>query len=116
MAKVANFDSIRRIIAREGVDRRVFSGKNSTVVMNEIQASACPAIHSHPHEQITYILLGECEFYLGDETIRMSKGDVVLVPSNVKHGLRPLGDTPILNLDVFSPIREDYLVSTGDDL
>ena len=110
MVKAANFDDIRRVIAREGVDRRVFSGENSTMVMNEIQTSASPAIHSHPHEQITYILEGECEFILGEETIRMGKGYVVLVPPNVKHGLRPLGDTPILNLDVFSPVREDYLV------
>ena len=39
----------------------------------------------------------------------MGKGDVVLIPPNMEHGLRPVGDTPILNLDVFSPIREDYL-------
>jgi quercetin dioxygenase-like cupin family protein len=105
----ANFDQIERVIAREGVNRRVFSGKNSTLVMNEILPTARPAMHSHVHEQITYILQGECDFMLGDETVRMTKGDVILVPPNVSHGLRPLGDETILNIDVFSPIREDYL-------
>ncbi len=80
------------------------------MVLNEIKPFAQPALHSHRHEQITYILQGECEFTLGDETVRMGKGDVILVPPNVLHAMRPLGEETILNLDIFSPIREDYMV------
>jgi quercetin dioxygenase-like cupin family protein len=104
-----NFDEIQRVIAREGVDRRAFSGKSCMLVMNTIEPFAQPALHSHPHEQITYILQGECDFTLGDEIFRMAKGDVVLVPPGVRHTLRPVGKETILNLDVFSPVREDYL-------
>ena len=109
MIKTANFEELTRVVAREGVDRRVFTGEKSTMVINEIKASAKPAPHRHEHEQITYILQGACEFTIGEETVRMGKGDVVLVPPNVVHALRPLGDETILNLDVFTPIREDYL-------
>jgi quercetin dioxygenase-like cupin family protein len=104
-----NFDQIKRVVAREGVNRRAFAGEKSMLVINEILATAKPALHSHQHEQITYILQGECEFTLGDETVHMSKGDVVLVPPNVKHALRPLGEETIINLDVFTPVRDDYL-------
>lgn len=109
MANKENFNTIPRVTAREGVTRRVFSGKNSMIVLNEIKPFAQPALHKHPHEQITYILAGECEFILGQETIHMNAGDVVLVPPDIQHALRPLGNETLLNLDVFSPIREDYL-------
>ncbi len=109
MINKVNFDEIKRVIAREGVNRRVFAGDNSMIVLNEIKASAQPAFHSHGQEQLTYILEGECEFIVGEDVVRMGKGDVILVPPNVVHALRPLGEETILNLDVFSPIREDYL-------
>jgi quercetin dioxygenase-like cupin family protein len=110
MANKVNFDDMKRVSPREGVNRRTFSGRNSMVVLNEIEPFAQPALHSHPHEQITTILQGECDFILGEETIRMRKGDVILIPPNVRHTLRPVGGETILNLDVFSPVREEYLV------
>jgi len=109
MAKMSNFDAIKRIFPRAGVNRRAFSGENCMLVVNEIECSAQPALHSHPHEQLTYILEGECQFILGEESIHMGAGDVILVPPNVPHTLRPLGKKTIVNIDVFSPIREDYL-------
>ncbi len=109
MAKITNFDAIKRIFPREGVNRRAFSGDNCMLVVNEIESSAQPALHSHPHEQICYIVQGECTFILGDESIHMGAGDVILVPPNVPHTLRPIGKETIVNIDVFSPIREDYL-------
>lgn len=110
MAKMTNFDAIKRVFAREGVNRRSFSGENCMLVVNEIESFAQPALHSHPHEQLTYILEGECTFILGDESIHMSSGDVIHVPPNVPHTLRPVGNKTIINIDVFSPIRQDYLV------
>jgi len=109
MAKITNFDAIKRIFAREGVNRRAFSGDNCMLVINEIESFAQPALHSHPHEQICYIMQGECTFILGDESIHMGAGDVILVPPNVSHTLRPIGKETIINIDVFSPIRQDYL-------
>lgn len=109
MVKMTKFKSIAEKTAREGVTRRVFSGENSMMVLNTIQAFALPALHQHPHEQITYILQGECDFTMGDEVIKMAAGDVILVPPNTPHTLKPTSDETIINFDVFSPIREDYL-------
>ena len=110
MSKIANFDSIKRIFPREGVNRRAFSGENCMMVINEIESFAQPALHSHLHEQLCYILDGECTFILGNESIHMGPGDVIHIPPNVPHTLRPIGKKTIVNIDVFSPIREDYLV------
>jgi len=110
MLNKANWNTIPRVKARDGVTRRVFSGKNSMMVLNEIYPSAHPALHHHPHEQLTYILEGESEFVIGDEVLQLKAGDVVLVPPNVPHSSKTTSAEPVLNLDIFSPIREDYLL------
>ncbi|OGP63338.1 MAG: hypothetical protein A2170_11100 [Deltaproteobacteria bacterium RBG_13_53_10] len=100
-----------QVQARSGVTRRVFSGKNSMMVLNELMPSAKPALHHHPHEQLTYIIEGTCRFVIGDERVEMAPGDLILIPPNIPHSLEVTSNKPVLNLDVFSPIREDYLGS-----
>jgi quercetin dioxygenase-like cupin family protein len=109
MATKANWKTIPRVQARNNVTRRVFSGKNSMMVMNELLPSAKPNLHQHSHEQLTYIVEGTCKFVLGDEVLEMAAGDIILVPPNVPHSLEVTSKKPVLNLDVFSPIREDFL-------
>ncbi len=109
MAVKENWNTLERAKAREGVTRRVFSGDNSMMVLNEIAPEAAPALHAHAHEQLTYMIKGQAEFVLGDEVLYLQEGDVLLVPPNIPHSLKVLGNEPVLNLDVFSPIREDYL-------
>jgi quercetin dioxygenase-like cupin family protein len=112
MFSKANWDTIPEETARAGVTRKVFSGKNSMMVLNKILPSASPALHHHPHEQLTYILEGESEFVLGDEVLNLKAGDVVLVPPDVPHSSKTVSAIPVLNLDIFSPIRDDYLRGT----
>ncbi len=65
------------------------------------------AMHEHPHEQIIYVLDGELDFTMGDETFRVRKGDSLYAPPNVRHGCVAVTDSHVL--DVFSPQREDFL-------
>ncbi|MCL5405745.1 MAG: cupin domain-containing protein [Deltaproteobacteria bacterium] len=109
MLQKANIEELHTFTAREGVTRRVFSGKNSMLVRNEIEPFAKPALHNHPQEQITYIVAGNCDFILGEKVIPMGPGDLILVPPNIDHTIKPVGEEKIINVDVFSPIREDYL-------
>jgi quercetin dioxygenase-like cupin family protein len=109
MAVQANWDTLPGVAPRKGVIRKVFSGKNSMMTLNEIKAGTTPNLHSHPHEQLTYILSGEAEFVLGKEVLRLKAGDLLLVPPNVPHSLKVIGNETVLNMDVFSPVREDYL-------
>jgi quercetin dioxygenase-like cupin family protein len=109
MALKENWGTLEIAKAREGVTRRVFSGSNSMMVLNEIMPEASPFLHSHPHEQLTHMIQGKAEFVLGDEVLNLAEGDVLLVPPNIPHSLKVIGGQPVLNLDVFSPIREDYL-------
>ena len=109
MVKKTNIEEVIGKVAREGVTRKVFSGERCMMVINTIEPFARPALHKHPHEQITYILAGNCNFTIGEEEVPMGPQDVILIPPEVPHTLTPLGKERIINLDVFSPIREDYL-------
>jgi quercetin dioxygenase-like cupin family protein len=66
--------------------------------------------HAHENEQITYILEGRLRFTLGDETIDVGAGEVLTIPPNVPHAAEALEDT--LDVDVFTPPREDWLTGT----
>ena len=66
-------------------------------------------MHSHPHEQITYIAEGELLFFAADdEPRRLVAGDCFAVPSNVPHSVQLLSKRARL-IDTFHPIREDFL-------
>ncbi|HXL52625.1 MAG TPA: cupin domain-containing protein [Gemmatimonadales bacterium] len=69
--------------------------------------------HSHENEQLTYILEGALRFRVGDdgaEEIVVRAGEVLHLPSNLPHEAHALEDT--LDVDVFSPPREDWLNKT----
>ena len=73
--------------------------------------------HSHDNEQLTYILEGALKFWIGEdgsEEITVNAGEVLLIPSNVPHKAEALEET--LDVDVFSPPRQDWLDKKDDYL
>jgi quercetin dioxygenase-like cupin family protein len=64
--------------------------------------------HSHPHEQISYVVSGEINFVLENEVTRLGPGDIFTVPSNIPHSIQLLTKNVRL-VDTFSPIRKDFL-------
>lgn len=72
----------------------------------ELKADSALPMHSHLHEQITYVLSGRLEFTIGDKTATLVPGMVALIPGGVLHGGQAL--TACRVVDVFTPVREDY--------
>ncbi|HNU08811.1 MAG TPA: cupin domain-containing protein, partial [Pyrinomonadaceae bacterium] len=64
--------------------------------------------HEHPHEQMTIVEKGKVLFTLGEEQKVFGPGDVLHFPSNFWHGATML-DNEVILIDIFSPIREDFL-------
>ena len=64
--------------------------------------------HSHPHEQVGILLEGSATFFIGGEEKTLVKGDRWLIPGGVKHRVVASAEGAKA-LDVFCPIREDYL-------
>ena len=64
------------------------------------------ARHSHPHEQLVYIIRGHLRFTGGDSSFNARTGDSFVVPGGVEHQASALEASEVL--DVFTPYREDY--------
>jgi quercetin dioxygenase-like cupin family protein len=63
--------------------------------------------HSHPHEQVVNLLEGELEFTLGGEVSLLVPGSAIVCPPGIPHSGKALKPTRVL--DVFCPVREDFL-------
>ncbi len=107
-ARVYNWDQLEREAVREGVTRCGFRGDNVLLVMNWLEPGMEVRPHSHPFEQVVYIVKGRIRFRIGDEVVEGGPGSLIRIPPNVEHCGEPIGDETVMNLDVFSPIREDY--------
>jgi mannose-6-phosphate isomerase-like protein (cupin superfamily) len=61
---------------------------------------------------MTCVLQGALRFFIEGQDITVREGEVLLIPSHVPHQAEALDDT--FELDVFSPIRHDWLNKTDD--
>ena len=91
-----------------GIKRKVLAyHENLMMVEVFFEKGAVGEIHSHPHEQITYVLEGEFKFKIGEKEQIVTAGDSMFKEPNVLHGTVCLKKGKLL--DVFSPHREDFL-------
>lgn len=91
-----------------GVRIRAPFGQNLMLSYVEFDAEGFVPTHQHPHEQGGVVLKGRMELTIGSETRVLEPGQLYLIPPNVPHRARAVGG-PVTVLDVFSPIREDYV-------
>lgn len=70
--------------------------------------------HRHHNEQLTYILEGALKFWIDGREIVVNAGETLCIPSNMPHKAEALEDT--IDLDVFSPPREDWINKKDDYL
>ncbi|HEU4329357.1 MAG TPA: cupin domain-containing protein [Roseiflexaceae bacterium] len=112
MALIAQAATIPPVTTPEGAERRVLSyGGGMMLVQFTFAAGVASALHSHPHEQIGYVVSGEIDLLMdGQPPVRLPAGGSYYVPPNVRHGIVTLAPTVLV--DCFTPIREDFL---GDD-
>jgi quercetin dioxygenase-like cupin family protein len=108
-----NWDSMPREKVTEVIERRLVTGERSMLAHVYLKKGSVVPQHSHDNEQFTYILEGALKFWIGadqDEIVTVRAGEVLHIPSNIPHRAEALEDT--LDLDVFTPIRQDWLDGT----
>ncbi|KUP94706.1 cupin domain-containing protein [Tritonibacter horizontis] len=91
-----------------GLTRKVGAyNDNMMCVEVHFETGTVAARHSHPHEQITYVISGKFEFTVGDKTYTVGAGDSLYKQSNIEHGATCLEAGTLL--DMFTPHREDFV-------
>ena len=101
------WESVETEKMSELISRKIISGDKAMVAQVFLKRDAVVPEHHHESEQITYILEGALKFELEGREVVVRKGEVLHIPSNVPHRAVALEDT--LDLDIFSPIRTDWL-------
>jgi mannose-6-phosphate isomerase-like protein (cupin superfamily) len=57
-------------------------------------------LHTHPYEEIFVTLEGEATFTVGDDTIEVSAGQIVVAPAGVPHKFVNSGSGPLRQVDI----------------
>jgi len=116
-AKVSwhRWEEMEREPVTDAIERRIINGDRMMLTHVYLRKGAVVPRHSHENEQFTYILEGALRFWIGEEgaeVLEVRAGEVLHIPSNVPHKAEALEDT--LDVDVFSPPRQDWLDKTDD--
>ncbi|MFM7358735.1 MAG: cupin domain-containing protein [Sediminibacterium sp.] len=77
-----------------------------TLSFLHVMAGATLPEHDHPHEQVSMVQEGEFELTVAGKPVLLRPGEVLVIPSGVRHSGRAITDCRLL--DVFNPVREDY--------
>ena len=105
--RVHRWDEIALEKITEMISRKIVSGEREMLAQIYLKRGAVVPIHSHESEQMTYILQGALKVLVDGEEITVREGEVLHIPSGVRHQAEALEDT--FELDVFSPVRLDWL-------
>lgn len=101
-------DAARAVEMFDGVTMRTLNhGERTSIHEIAIAAGAVVPMHTHPHEQIGYLVSGRVLFELGELKREISAGDSWIIPSEVPHEVTALEDS--VALDIFSPKRDEYI-------
>ena len=109
--KLHSWDEVRMEALNESASRRVIHSERMTTARIYLKKGAVVPRHSHENEQLSHILSGSVRFEFPGRVLTASAGDVVEIPSHEPHRVEALEDS--LAMDVFQPVREDWV--RGDD-
>jgi quercetin dioxygenase-like cupin family protein len=91
-----------------GLTRRILAhNENMMLVEHHMEKGWAGARHSHPHDQLVYVVSGRLRFSCGSEEFEAGAGDSFILRGGIEHQGWALA--PSVILDVFTPLREDYL-------
>jgi quercetin dioxygenase-like cupin family protein len=106
------WDAIPAEAIAPGIERRMIWGERLMICRLRFEPHVVTAVHSHPHEQMTIVERGRVRFTIDGTERIASTGDVLHFPPNVLHGATILDEEVVL-VDIFSPVREDFLPAAG---
>jgi quercetin dioxygenase-like cupin family protein len=108
--RLHRWDEIDLEKVTEMISRKIVTGEREMLAQVYLKKGALVPMHSHESEQMTYVLQGALKFLINGEEITVREGEVLHIPSWIGHQAEALDDT--FELDLFSPIRQDWLDRT----
>ena len=105
--RLHRWDEIALEKITEMISQKIIAGDREMLAQIYLKRGALVPVHAHESEQMTYILQGALKVTVGRDEITVREGEVLHIPSGVLHQSEALEDT--FELDVFSPVRQDWV-------
>jgi quercetin dioxygenase-like cupin family protein len=123
MTYFIDLDRAPRMMQMPGLETTVLTGlrgEQMMMVLNATLPGHEVPTHSHRHEQVGMVYRGRARLTIGDEERLVGEGDFYCIPARVPHSDVCVGDEPFVMLDIFHPVREDFVArlaeaSSGDE-
>ena len=115
--KLNRWNDLKAEPLKEGLTRKLVTGERMMIAHVYLKKGVDVPRHAHENEQLTYILEGALRFWFGandEQELVVGAGEVIVIPPNLPHRALALEDT--LDVDVFSPPRQDWLSGTDSYL
>lgn len=99
-------DAKKRMFKGVSLDSLAVGEKSMVCKMNYVKGNFA-TLHQHPHEQSGYVISGKYRMTVDGKEYELQPGDSYVIPGNVTHSFEVIEGGEVI--DVFTPIREDYL-------
>ncbi len=106
MVKLIRWNDLEKESLNPLLERQFISTAGVTLARFVLRQGVMVPEHSHPNEQLAYVLEGALKFTIAGQEHVVRGGEVLCIPPNVPHRAEALEDT--LDLDVFVPARADW--------
>lgn len=109
MQNIVRWADAKPVEMLPGLTRRVL-GETEDAMVVEFRAKAAVKVpaHSHPNDQVGYVVSGEVEITIDGVATVCKPGDSYAIPGGVEHSA--VFPVESIVIDCFSPPREDYRV------
>ena len=102
--------SVKKEILNDKLWRKLVTGEEVMVAKLWLFKDCLVPVHHHESEQISIVFEGALKFEMEGREVMVRAGEVLVIPSNIPHSALAIEDT--VGIDVFSPIRRDWLDGT----
>ena len=99
--------SVEPVEMLDGIYRRTLGTTDQCMLIEvTLDEGAVVPMHSHPNEQVGYVVRGQIEMTIDGAVRVCGPGDSYAIPGGVEHMGRAASDCVVI--DCFTPPREDY--------
>lgn len=104
---MGNFSDYREHVgasAERWFKSTIFQSPNMLVGMDCLEPGQAQQLHSHHgRDKLYFVIEGEGEFTVGDETRRLGPGGLAWAPADTPHGVRNIGTARLTLLIAMAP-------------
>lgn len=117
MVEILKWDDVPLEQVAEGMSRQIVTGEKMTIARIYFDDGFVVPLHAHENEQVTQVVEGTMRFWFDEtrtQTRDLHAGEVMVIPPHQPHGAKMIGR--VVEIDMWSPRREDWLRKTDDYL